>query len=308
MYVSLVPFQVSYREDLSSRPGCFSNIARETMAQWNKINSRGNVDDRRSMMPLAIGGATLTGLAVVFLVSFLGSGDLGTALDKVSDTFIEGQSGQTQNNSTDTSEFAGTDSYEVFVSTILGSTNDFWSGVFMNSGQPYSEPTLVLFRQATQSGCGGATSDVGPHYCSYDTTVYLDETFFDEMTIQYGAQVGDVAQAYVIAHEVGHHVQYLLGKLDQLSSSDNEMSVAVELQADCYAGMWANSIRDEGIFEQGEIQEAMDAAASVGDDRIQEAAYGYSNPETFTHGTSEERVYWFTMGYKGGDMSGCEVL
>jgi predicted metalloprotease len=136
----------------------------------------------------------------------------------------------------------------------------------------------------------------------------LDETFFDEMISRFGAQGGDVAQAYVIAHEVGHHVQNLLGNLDQLASGDNQTSIRMELQADCYAGVWANSIKVQGVFEPGEIKEAMDAAAAVGDDRIQEKVQGYANPESFTHGTSDDRVKWFTIGYDQGNPAVCDTF
>ncbi|HOZ36609.1 MAG TPA: neutral zinc metallopeptidase [bacterium] len=279
------------------------------MANWYKIKSRGNVDDRRSLKPLAVGGVSITAVALMLLTSYLSNGSIETTLRDVAQTVIEEQFQQTQNSSLaeDTSQYTGEDPYEEFVKIVLGSINDIWRQFFSASGKSFTEPKLVLFRQATASGCGIATSQVGPHYCSADQTIYLDETFFDEMASRYGAQGGDVAEAYVIAHEVGHHVQNLLGTLDELSSDDNETSVKLELQADCYAGLWANSIRDEGVFDAGEIREAMDAAAAVGDDRIQEKAQGYSNPETFTHGTAEEREKWFTKGYEEGRVSACDI-
>ena len=190
---------------------------------------------------------------------------------------------------------------------MLGSTNDLWVGKFNAMNKTYIKPKLVLFRQATQSGCGGTTSQIGPHYCSMDATIYLDETFFEEMTYRFGEQIDDVGQAYVIAHEVGHHVQYILGNLGR-ASEDNESSVKIELQADCYAGIWANSIKDRGVLGPGEIREAMDAAAAVGDDRIQNKAQGYVNPETFTHGSSEEREKWFTIGYDKGTLEACDTF
>jgi predicted metalloprotease len=171
---------------------------------------------------------------------------------------------------------------------------------------------LVLFRTATNSACGTATSQIGPHYCPLDSTIYLDETFFDELTNRLGATGGDVAEAYVIAHEVGHHVQNELGIMNRvqtqqqaLPSQANELSVQLELQADCFAGLWAHSIRDIGVFETNEIREAMDAAAAVGDDRIQERTQGYVNPENWTHGSSDQRVEWFNKGYQTGELSAC---
>lgn len=167
----------------------------------------------------------------------------------------------------------------------LGQNNDMWAQIFAENNRSYT-PTLVLFRQATTSSCGTATSQVGPHYCPLDQTIYLDETFFDELRNRFGAQGGDVAEAYVISHEVGHHAQNELGIMNQVNNTgDNKASIQLELQADCFAGLWAHSIRDLGVFGPGEIREAMDAAATVGDDRIQERVTGYINPESWTHGS-----------------------
>lgn len=273
------------------------------MADWNKVGSRGNVEDRRSMGPAVIGGVTLTGLAIVLVMNLLNGGDLGSALQKTLETVV-----QQEQTTQDTGEFAGQDPYEVFASTVLGSTNDTWNQIFLDLGNKYTEPKLVLFREATQSGCGLSTSQIGPNYCSIDQTIYLDETFFDEMINRFGAKGGDVAQAYVIAHEVGHHVQNLTGILDNTSGGDNDTFIKLELQADCYAGIWAYSIKNQNVFEPGEIIEAMDAAASVGDDRIQEKTQGYINPETFTHGTSQQRQEWFTKGYEQGQVSSCNTF
>lgn len=268
------------------------------MANWNKITSRGNVEDRRSLAPV-VSGISLTGIALLFVVNYLTGGDLGDVLRQ-----IEQIPPQTQ-QVTDNSQFEGQDEYEVFASTVLGSTNDAWDKQFNQGGKTYTQPKLVLFRTSTQSACGSATSAVGPHYCPYDETIYLDETFFDELTNRFGAQGGDVAQAYVIAHEVGHHVQNQLGTLDQMTQRS---SVAIELQADCFAGLWANTIKGRGILEPGEIEEAMDAAAAVGDDRIQEKVQGYVSPETWTHGSSTQRVQAFDAGYESGSFSSCTAL
>lgn len=272
------------------------------MAIWGRIGSRGNVEDRRGLAPAAIGGVSLTSVALYLLITYLGGGNLGDALNQLQSLPIEQQAQST-------GDFEGQDEYEVFVSTVLGSNNDVWERVFRQNNKTYTPPKLVLFRQATQSACGGATSDVGPHYCPMDETIYLDETFFDELTTRFGARGGDVAQAYVISHEVGHHVQNKLGIMNRLQKDrSNETSIKTELMADCLAGMWANSIRDQGVLEPNEIQEAMDAAAAVGDDRVQKAANGYVNPETWTHGSSQQRLQWFTTGYEKGSLSSCNTF
>jgi predicted metalloprotease len=193
----------------------------------------------------------------------------------------------------------------VFVSTVLGSVNDTWENVFAQNNLTYEEPKLVLFRGSTQSSCGGAVDYVGPHYCPEDETIYLDETFFDELTTRLGAQGGDVAEAYVIAHEVGHHAQNELGIFDRAGSS-NEDSIRLELQADCFAGLWAYSIKDLGVLEQNEINEAIDAARSVGDDRIQAQTTGRVNPEKWTHGSSAQRTQAFNTGFSSGNLASCE--
>ena len=274
------------------------------MADWEKIKSRGDVEDRRSLKPI-LGGISFTGVVLLLIANYVSGGSIESGLQEVGRSVIQQQlqSAQTE----DAGELVGENPYELFASTVLGSTNDLWIGKFSAMNKTYTKPKLVLFRQATQSGCGGTTSQVGPHYCSMDATIYLDETFFDEMTYNFGAEIDDVGQAYVIAHEVGHHVQYSLGNLGK-AFVDNESSVKIELQADCYAGIWANSLKDQNVLGLGEIREAMDAAASVGDDRIQNNVQGYVNPETFTHGTSEERERWFTIGYDEGSIDACDTF
>jgi predicted metalloprotease len=276
------------------------------MAQWDKIISRGTVEDRRSMIPIA-GGLGLTGVAIFVIASLLFGGDPAQILLQLQNIPIENQTSNRE-------QFEGADTYEVFASTVLGSNNAMWENIFNQIGSDYQEPTLVLFRTATQSGCGGATSQVGPHYCPLDQTIYLDETFFDELERRLGAQGGDVAEAYVIAHEVGHHAQNLLGIMDETRNAQNanpeainDLSINLELQADCFAGLWAHSIRELGVFAPGEIQEAMDAAAAVGDDNIQEKTTGQINPETWNHGSSDQRVSWFERGYEQGNLSACTI-
>ena len=273
------------------------------MALWNKLGSRGRVLDRRGA-PAAVGGLGIAGVVVVLLMQLLG----GSNID-VTDVLNQIQTTQIQNQQLDTSQFEGEDNYEVFVSTVLGSNNDMWSTVFSQNNKVYEEPQLVLFRGVTSSACGGATSEVGPHYCLLDDTIYLDETFFDALKNYLGGSSGDVAQAYVIAHEVGHHIQNKLGIMEDVQSNGSRQdSINLELQADCFAGLWAHSIRDRGVFEQGEIQEAIDAAAAVGDDRIQKKTTGRINPETWTHGSSEERVRWFNIGFETGQVSACNTF
>ncbi len=268
------------------------------MAIWDKIESRGNVTDRRGAGPgLAVGGLGVTGLVIYLLVNFLSGGDVGDVLGQLQDVQLQ------QTNSYNAQDFEGADSYEVFVSTVLGSANDMWEDIFAQSNLTYREPQLVLFRGTTESECGGADARVGPHYCPLDETIYLDETFFDELTNRFGAEGGDVAEAYVIAHEVGHHVQKQLFGLEE--SQSNEESINLELQADCFAGLWAYSIKDLGVFEPGEIHEAIDAAAAVGDDQIQSTVTGRVNPESWTHGSSEQRVSSFNRGFESGAVEQC---
>jgi hypothetical protein len=279
------------------------------MANWGKILSRGDVEDRRGISPVAAGGLGLGGLALYLLFNIL----TGQQIDPT-DVLSQLENAQVINQNVDPSEFEGEDEYEVFASTVLGSNNDMWGQIFGKNNKTYTSPRLVLFRTTTVSECGTATSQVGPHYCPLDETIYLDETFFDELRTRFGAKGGDVAEAYVISHEVAHHTQNKLGIMDeafQLQSSgvdSNRVSVNLEIQADCFAGLWVHSIRNRDVFEEGEIIEAMDAAAAVGDDRIQQKVTGYINPENWTHGSSEQRKSWFTKGYETGDIAQCQTF
>jgi uncharacterized protein len=281
------------------------------MANWGKILSRGNVDDRRSMAPAAFGGLGLTGVALLLLFNVLAGGEINVTdvLNQLENVSVEKQT------NTPKEAFEGEDSYEVFASTVLGSNNDMWASLFAKSQKTYTPPILVLFRTTTASSCGTATSQVGPHYCPLDKTIYLDETFFEELTNRFGAKGGDVAEAYVIAHEAAHHAQNELGIMDQVQGvrqenpeGSNELSVKLELQADCFAGLWANSIKDLEVFQPGEIAEAMDAAAAVGDDRIQEKVTGQVNSESWTHGSSQERMSWFNKGFETGSLAACDTF
>ncbi len=268
------------------------------MAYWDKLTSRGNVEDRRGMGPVLGGGLGIGGVIIILLLNYLAGGSPMDALNQLQNSQVPTEQIQTQ-------DFEGADNYEVFVSTVLGSSTDMWTKIFERNNLTYNPPKLVLFRQSTQSSCGIASSEVGPHYCPNDETIYLDETFFDELQQRFKAKGGDVAQAYVITHEVGHHVQNQLGLLE--AGASNESSIKQELQADCFAGLWANSVKDLNIFEPNEISEALDAASAVGDDRIQQAIEGRVNPETWTHGSSTERSNWFNTGYETGSVSACST-
>jgi predicted metalloprotease len=277
------------------------------MALWDKIKSRGNIQDRRSFSPtLALGGGGgLVGIALIVLLNYLNGGNIGDVLQQLP--------AQVPSSNISSENFEGQDSYEVFASTVLGSTTDYWTTEFAKNNLHYTPPEFVLFRQATQGACGISSSEVGPHYCPIDRTIYLDETFFDELQARFNAQGGDVAEAYVIAHEVGHHAQNLLGIMDDVNNSatpanTNDLSIKQELQADCFAGLWAGSIRDIGVFEPGEINEAIDAASAIGDDRIQQTIEGRITPENWTHGSSEQRVQWFNTGFESNSISTCNTF
>ena len=202
-----------------------------------------------------------------------------------------------------------------FVSFVLDDTQKTWTEILPEqSNRPYRHAKLVLFRDYTQSGCGGAQSATGPFYCPEDEKVYIDLAFFDELKRRFGAP-GEFAQAYVLAHELGHHVQKILGieqKVSQLQRSDprqqNPLSVRLELQADCFAGIWAHSTQQRGLLDPGDIQSALGAAAAVGDDRLQKMSTGHVSPESFTHGSSDQRMTWFRKGFDSGSVAACNTF
>ena len=203
-----------------------------------------------------------------------------------------------------------------FVSVVLADTEDTWATLFAADNREYQEPTLVLFTNAVESACGFAESAVGPFYCPADEKVYIDLSFYGDLKERYGAP-GDFAQAYVIAHEVGHHVQNLLGISEQVQSAQqglgtveaNRLSVMQELQADCFAGVWAhNADEARGILEQGDVEEGLNAASSIGDDRLQMESQGRVTPDSFTHGSSAQRVNWFQTGLESGDVNSCNTF
>ncbi len=208
------------------------------------------------------------------------------------------------------------DDLKKFVSVVLAETEDVWGNLFKQYGETYNDPTLVLFTGGVRSACGMAMSAMGPFYCPSDEKVYIDLSFYRELKDRFKAP-GDAAQAYVIAHEVGHHVQKLLGIMDQVEAARQRMSeragnalqVRVELQADCFAGVWANKAQEtKNIFEPGDIEAALNAASAIGDDRIQKQTQGYVVPDAFTHGSSAQRVRWFRRGFETGDMQQCDTF
>lgn len=201
-----------------------------------------------------------------------------------------------------------TDEASAFVSVVLGDTEDTWNALFEQAGSDYPEPRLVLFSGVVQSACGMAQSAMGPFYCPGDQNLYIDLSFYEDLRSRFGAG-GDFAQAYVIAHEVGHHVQNVLGLLEnERSSGPGSKAVRTELQADCFAGIWAHHAqRSRAILEQGDLEEALNAAAAIGDDRIQRQTQGQVVPESFTHGTSEQRARWFRVGFESGDVNRCDT-
>ncbi len=220
--------------------------------------------------------------------------------------------GEMQGGAETTSADVTGDAGKDFVSRVLGSTERVWDGVFQQMGQTYQKPNLVLFTGFVQSACGMAQSAMGPFYCPRDSKVYIDLSFYQDMKNKLGAP-GDAAQGYVIAHEVGHHLQNLFGKADEVQAQrtqvsteeGNVLSVRMELQADCYAGIWAKQSK---VFEEGDIEEALNAATAIGDDRLQKKSQGYVVPESFTHGSSAQRVRWFKTGFQATDIGQCDTF
>jgi uncharacterized protein len=273
--------------------------------KWEGRRQSTNMEDRRGM---GTGGKVMAGgglIGVLFLIIqlFMG-GDNAQLIQELQNQV------QQQQTETDAGEPLSAEDQKMgeYVATVLADTEDVWHRIFEENGMTYVEPKLVLFRGSVQSACGGATSASGPFYCPGDQKVYMDLDFFDELQTRFGAQGGDYAIAYVIAHEVGHHVQTLLGtsgKVRQLQQSltkteGNKLSVSLELQADFYAGLWTHY--NSNYLDEGDIEEALSAAQAVGDDAIQKKMQGHVVPDSFTHGTSEQRVKWFGKGFKSGDI------
>ncbi|MBR4001700.1 MAG: zinc metallopeptidase [Bacteroidales bacterium] len=270
-----------------------------------------NVDDRRGRSTATtVGGIGLGGLLIIGVISLLLGKNPLQALQTVQE-IQETMGGVTTSQDSNWQPSAQEQELAQFASRILAGTEDVWTEIFRQNGRTYEPPKLVLFSGAVQSGCGGATSSSGPFYCSADRTVYIDLSFFMDMRRQIGAD-GDFAYAYVIAHEVGHHVQNLLGTLSQAhnqmarssEAQSNQISVRLELQADFYAGIWGYyDNKMFGSLEEGDIQEALNAASKIGDDYLQKKARGYTVPESFNHGTSAQREKWLKKGLTTGNLS-----
>lgn len=281
---------------------------------WEKGRRSTNVEDRRgTRLSAPIVGGGIGTLLLALLVTFLGGDpsvifDQGTSSDRPTAESPETQSPQANS--------PAKDRMSDFVSVVLADTEDTWSDIFRQSGDKYVEPKLVLYADAVESACGFAKSAVGPFYCPRDQKVYIDLSFYRDLQYKYQAP-GDFAQAYVVAHEVGHHVQNLLGISDKVRSLQsrvepaqaNQLSVRLELQADCFAGVWGNHAqRSRQILEQGDVEEALNAASSIGDDRLQRQSRGYVVPESFTHGSSAQRAYWFKRGIQTGEPKQCNTF
>lgn len=270
---------------------------------WQGRRQSSNVEDRRGMSAggLAIGGGVIGVIAVILNLLF-GGGDISQLPELLP--------GQQSGQQVPPEQSAADNERAEFVKVVLAETEDVWNNVFQKNGSDYAEPTLVLFRNAVQSGCGNASSASGPFYCPADNKLYIDLSFYEDLQSRFNAP-GDFAMAYVVAHEVGHHIQTLMGTSQKVSRARqqvseaefNRLSVKLELQADFYAGVWAHYANRAKIVEDGDIEEALNAANAIGDDRLQREAQGTVVPDAFTHGTSAQRMYWFKKGFETGDPS-----
>ncbi|MBW4660923.1 MAG: zinc metallopeptidase [Drouetiella hepatica Uher 2000/2452] len=277
--------------------------------RWEFGRRSRNVEDRRGMggsAPVVGGGIGLVIMAVI--VTLLG-GDPSAILNQAAPGDQYSRPGQV-------SQVQADDQMSQFVSVVLADTEDTWNGIFQQMGERYVEPKLVLFSGSVQSACGNAGASTGPFYCPRDQKVYIDLSFYEQMKYELNAP-GDFAQAYVIAHEIGHHVQNLLGISGQVQSLQqrvskaqaNQLSVRLELQADCFAGIWGNDAqRSRQVLQEGDVEEALNAATAIGDDRLQSQSRGYVVPESFTHGSSAQRVRWFKKGIQTGDINQCNTF
>jgi len=275
--------------------------------KWTPGGRSSNLEDRRGLGGGMGRGLGIGGVVVVLALSLL------TGRNLFNDLGVSPAVGATSAPMTPADSAAEEEQVQ-FVSFVLDDVQSVWSQTLPNYGGQFHPARLVLFRNSTNSGCGGAQSAMGPFYCPLDERVYLDLGFFDELQQRFGA-TGDFARAYVLAHELGHHVQHLLGtdarvrQLQESNPSDaNELSVRLELQADCYAGVWAHSTSQRQMLEQGDVDEALNAAASVGDDRIQQQTTGRVNVDSFTHGSAAQRSEWFKRGFQSGDPRNCNTL
>jgi uncharacterized protein len=273
--------------------------------RWEGGRRSTNIEDRRGLGMGTIGGGGVGMLLIVLAVSCL-TGTNPLALLQMAEQAAPQQTQQVPTGA------PTNDPAAEFVSVVLGDTEETWNRIFQSAGRQYQEPVLVLFEGQVQSACGGASAASGPFYCPADQKVYLDLSFFRELDQRFGAP-GDFAAAYVIAHEVGHHVQTLLGvsrsvreqQQGQGRAGANQLSVAMELQADCFAGVWGHHANRKQLLDQGDVEEGLQAAAAIGDDRLTK---GRVSPESFTHGTSEQRARWLRQGLSSGDINSCDTF
>ncbi|MGQ0762290.1 MAG: KPN_02809 family neutral zinc metallopeptidase [Acidobacteriota bacterium] len=271
--------------------------------RWKDRRQSDNIEDRRGMSggKLALGGLGGLGGIVVLVLALVFGVDLRQLLGQLPTSGADVPASRPTNQQEE--------ELRQFVAVVLAETEDAWTDIFRQIGRTYRKPTLVIFTDQVDSACGVAGAAVGPFYCPGDEKLYIDLSFFRELRTKLGAP-GDFAIAYVVAHEVGHHVQNLLGTMDQVNAARrrmseeqaNQLSVRLELQADFYAGVWAQYARNRGIVESGDIEEALGAASAVGDDRLQHRGQGEVVPDSFTHGTSEQRARWFRRGFETGDV------
>jgi len=275
--------------------------------RWTPGGRSRNLEDRRGMGGLGK-GLGIGGTVVILALSLL------TGRNLFNDLGVEPGVGAGAGSPMTPQDSAREENEVLFVSFVLDDADSTWQKVMARYNQPYSAPKLVLFRNSTESACGYAQSAMGPFYCPVDQKIYIDLGFYDELRTRFGAD-GDFAQAYVLAHEFGHHIQHLLGtdaEMRRAQSSDprnaNQLSVALELQADCFAGVWANSTQKRDILSQGDVEEAMTAASSVGDDRIQQESGQRVNVDGFTHGSAAQRMEWFGRGFQSGDPRTCNTF
>ncbi|MBE9549888.1 MAG: neutral zinc metallopeptidase [Proteobacteria bacterium] len=279
--------------------------------RWQSGRRSTNVEDRRGMRPSRAMGGGIGMTVVILLASWFFGINPATLFqaEQVIGQILPPSSKVDENWQPSAKEQQLAD----FTITVLASTEDIWREIFAEGGARYVDPTLVMFTDSVSSGCGATSAQMGPFYCGADQKLYIDLSFYDDLKNKHGAD-GDFAQAYVIAHEVGHHVQKLIGVSDQVRKSNrgrsktevNALSVRVELQADCFAGIWGS--HNQNILDPGDVEEAITAATAIGDDRLQREATGRVMPESFTHGTSEQRVRWFMTGFRSGDMAVCNTF
>ncbi|CNB35139.1 KPN_02809 family neutral zinc metallopeptidase [Yersinia intermedia] len=285
--------------------------------RWQGRRESDNVEDRRGDASGGGGGfrPPIGGKGgIVILIVVLVAGYYGLDLTPLLNGGDPMSQTQTQPRSP-SSVSAKDDQYAKFTSVVLADTEDAWKPIFQKMGRTYQEPKLVMYRGATRTGCGTGQSVMGPFYCPADSTVYIDLSFYEDMKNKLGAG-GDFAQAYVIAHEVGHHVQHLMGidtkvRQQQQGASQaeaNRLSVKMELQADCFAGVWGKAMEDQQVLEVGDLQAALNAAQAIGDDRLQQQRQGRVVPDSFTHGTSQQRYTWFKRGFDSGDPNSCNTF